>query len=546
MKDSNMKFHSIILSALTCAAVATLLNGCKSYHINRQITANAGDLKDINLQVTTPAQLKAHMRNGDVVIFSEAWSVNLDQGIVFGAAIRYNAQRKGVEVGDATIAIDSVALFESNSLPDQAERSRLAALYTLGALNTTVALICAASPKTCFGSCPTFYVNESDNLHYASAEGFSNAVLPSLEYADIDALNGVDFSGGLFTLTMKNEALETHAIRSVQLLAIPRTDQMRSYHNISNEFFRCSNYYPISSAIASEGDVTSALVHSDKQERISLSDANNMNSKEEIILSFRNVTSMDNLGLVLDFRQSLMTTYLIYSAFGYMGDEAGRILAEIERSGGAINYDNSAIKRTLGDIDVYLWDENNSRWEGQGSFTETGPIAINRQILPLQNLIAPSMTTDSVTIRLVLNRGLWRLDHVALTNIVDTAQPLCLRPTSVSVGGRNSTEALSRLNDTTRHLISLPGDVYKLDFTVPDTDHKYDLFVYSKGYYLEWHRSEWIKQKDLSKLNEMLLMPDRFLKSEAKLFKQYERAMEADFWNSRIDHRTVTAWGAYR
>ena len=39
--------------------------------------------------------------------------------------------------------------------------------------------------------------NEKDNFHYADAEGFSNAIAPSMEYYDIDAINHQPISDGL-------------------------------------------------------------------------------------------------------------------------------------------------------------------------------------------------------------------------------------------------------------------------------------------------------------------------------------------------------------
>jgi hypothetical protein len=81
--------------------------------------------------------------------------------------------------------------------------------------------VCAANPKTCFGSCPTFYV--SDGKHaMLQAEGFSSSIAPSLEARDVDALYRVHPSGREFIVTMKNEALETHFVRRVRLLAAKR------------------------------------------------------------------------------------------------------------------------------------------------------------------------------------------------------------------------------------------------------------------------------------------------------------------------------------
>lgn len=106
-------------------------------------------------------------------------------------------------------------------------------------------------------------------------------------------------------------------------------------------------------ATANEGDITALLKDPDRQERFSLSDENNMISREEIFLSFDSVQVRDRLGLILDFRQTIMSTYLIYSAMGYMGDEVGDLFAKLETSREARNNLNSGINKVLGSIDIY-------------------------------------------------------------------------------------------------------------------------------------------------------------------------------------------------
>ena len=60
------------------------------------------------------------------------------------------------------------------------------------------------------------------------AEGFSASIAPSLEATDVDAINTVARGGEAFEVTMKNEALETHSVRHVDLLALPRVDGRRA------------------------------------------------------------------------------------------------------------------------------------------------------------------------------------------------------------------------------------------------------------------------------------------------------------------------------
>ena len=81
----------------------------------------------------------------------------------------------------------------------------------------------------------------------------------------------------------------------------------------------------------------------------------------------------------------------------------------------------------------------------------------------------------------------------------------------------------------------MPGDMYKIDFDLPRSNHKYKLFLYTKGYYLEWMRQDWIQDKNLIKLKYMLDFPNRYFKTEAVAYKKYESEMEEIFWESKIN-----------
>jgi hypothetical protein len=308
------------------------------------------------------------------------------------------------------------------------------------------------------------------------------------------------------------------------------------YQTAGNNFYRCRSLYPVSSATADEGDVTPLLNAADLSERFSLSDPQNLSSKEEIILQFETPEDLKKPGLILDFRQTLMTTYFIYSAMGYMGDQVGDIFARLESNRGTRSKLNG-IKAELGAIDIYLWNPRNSRWEKQSELYETGPIAVNRQFVPLSDLAAPG---TPVRLKLVLNKGLWRLDYAALTHIVQQVEPLTISPVSILNKGKQDDAALQAILRPDQHLISMPGSAYKFRFMLPPGSPEYELFVRSEGYYLEWMRAHWIKDKNLLKLKQMIDQPNRYLRQEAAYFKEYEQYMEQEFWNSRIDTKNFS------
>lgn len=534
-KQTSQTMKKIIIYILTITTAIFGIQACKTYYF-RSNYKDTNSLIHATNNIQTKPYLKAHLKNGDVCILRDSWIVDTITNVLTGTGTKYNFNRIKISEGSISIPIDSVAIFETNKKIKNPEAGRIAALSILAGLDVIAGIICISNPKACFGSCPTFYINENDNFHYADAEGFSNAISPSLEYYDIDALDNKPLFQNTFSITMKNEALETHCVNDVKLLAYPRKKGERVYQSPTNDFYLCENNYTLTEASANEGDITTLLKNEDRQERFSFSDENNLSSKEEIFLTFNNVKNADKLGLVLNFRQTLMTTYFIYSAMGYMGDEVGDIFAKMEINKETKEKLKGGIKKELGNIDIYLWNAQKNDWELQNGVYETGPIAFNRQFIPLDHLSSSS----KIKLKLVMNKGLWRIDYVALTNIKDKVKPIEITPTNILNKGKVDNTALLEIKNPEKYLISMPGSEYKFNFTLPSADTDYELFLYSKGYYLEWMREHWLKDKDLLKLKQMVDNPKKYLMVEAKNYKRYETTMEHEFWNSKIDTKTFS------
>ena len=521
------KKRTFCIAILIIGIVA--IQACKTYDF-RSNYQDANKLMHETKNIKTKPFLKTHLKNGDISILLDTWQVDSVQNTVSGKGIRYDFNRNKTFEGSMSISIDSVAIFETNQKILNPEARIIAPLCIFAGVEIILGIICVTTPKACYGSCPTFYLNERDNFPSADAEGFSNAIAPSMEYFDIDALNNKPISDNIFSITMKNEALETHCVNDVKLLAYPRKNGERIYQSALNNFYLCENNYSIRKATGNEGDITALLQNDDKQERFSLADKKNLSSKEEIYLNFDNVKDHNDLGLVVNFRHSLMTTYLFYSSMGYMGNNVGEMFSKLETNK-AIRDKFDGTTSVLGKIDVYLWNEKNDNWELQGGLCESGPIAIKKQIIPLKNVAS----SREVKLKLVLNKGLWRLDYLALTNIKEEVKPIEISPSIVLNKGNVDNTALTSINNPDKYLISMPGSEYKFNFVLPKQNDDYELFLYSKGYYLEWMREHWIKDKNLLKLRQMVENPKKFLKAEAKDYKRYETTMNQQFWNSKID-----------
>src|SRR2546428_386745 len=128
--------------------------------------------------------LNAHLRSGYVYVLSD-WRVAAQANAIEGRGTLLDARRVLVDSGWFRLPVDSVALFETNVLRRSGATT---ALTVMAGVTAAVAGICAASPKTCFGSCPTFYAPDSAGADRLQAEGVSASIAPALEATHVDML----------------------------------------------------------------------------------------------------------------------------------------------------------------------------------------------------------------------------------------------------------------------------------------------------------------------------------------------------------------------
>ena len=465
--------------------------------------------------------LKVHMLNGKVYILSN-WNENSEEKTISGWGELQGINREVDEKGAFTIPLDSVAIFETNVVQTS---PAVAALAILTGASVVLTFYCYANPKACFGSCPTFYVSDGKKP-LLQAEGFSSSIAPALEAKDIDALYRAKPLSRDFEVQLKNEALETQVIRYVHLLAIPRIENNRVFATFKGEFWQANEIIEPSVCLAPEGDCLPTVRAIDGFERISKADSNDLSAHEMIELHFSEVPPGE-VGLVIASRQSLLTTFLFYQTLAYMGHSVGLWFGALERGNEEVLKSATNIGRLLGGIEVSAQDRT-GEWVSVGEIHETGPLATDVHLIPL-----PSMSPGSTKIRLRLTRGHWRLDSVALAKLGKKVEPLRLCPTIVYNGSIRDDDAMMKLIDPDSYLTTMPGDDYTLVYSLPEDFEHYELFLESRGYYLEWMREEWLVEENPFKAAMIFFDPERALRMLAPEFKKVEEEMEDLFWNSR-------------
>ena len=459
--------------------------------------------------------LKAHMRNGELFVL-QSWTAS--GGGVSGEGTRYDTARNPVATGSFHLHVDSVAVFETNHV----QASSAAGFITLLAVVTVaVAVMCLVNPKNCFGSCPTFYLAGHER---PVAEGFSASIAPSLEATDVDALDASTVGAGRFDVVMKNEAYETHVVRHVNLLAFPVRDGARIAQALDGTFWSARQWNAPLAARGPEGDCAQALRAADGVERYSLADSTNLAAKETIELSFANPRA-GRSGFVIGSRQTLLSTYLLYQTFAYMGRDAGHWIAELER--GKLGDAGNALIERLGGIELSIESEPGV-WTEVGEVLEFGPIAIDQHMVAFD---APASWTGRA--RVHMTKGAWRIDNIMLASLDTPVEPIRLAPREVLKDGAADANALALLTDPAQALTTLPGDTYALVYDLPRENDTYQVFLESRGYYLEWMREEWMHEENPAFLAELFFDPDAALKRLAPEFKRVEPGMEQAFWGSR-------------
>jgi hypothetical protein len=511
-RTSPVRLHWIGSITVVCL-VMIAVNAC-SYAAKRALTPP----QRISLIDRNSPYVKAHMPDGTMYLLSE-WRVNPATQKMSGQGTLYNAERDKLSAGQFDIDISSVAVFETNVIQETGSVA-----YVMIAPSIILSAVCITSPKTCFGSCPTFYAWDGEN-DALMAEGFSASIAPVLEARDVDALSRLVPVDGKVSLRMTNEALETHVVRRADLLAAERKPGIQTVATDENEFYGVSEIVAPLKANAATGDCLDKLVEADGAEWFSRADSTDLATKEWITLEFP-ATTGDDLGLVISSRQTLMTTYLLYQTLAYMGSSTGWWLAHMESLGPrAVTYTENLLGY-LGGIEVQVDDGNG--WRSVGETNEVGPLATDTRLVPLGKI-----DSELRSVRLRLTQGYWRIDQVALARIGDQVEPSRIRPTHVMREGKPDERAREALLDPDSTLTTMPGDEYTLVYNLPDRHSKYDLFLDSRGYYYEWIRQEWLEEEDPNGVAMMLFETDRAMRELAPDFKRVEAGAEQSFWGSR-------------
>jgi hypothetical protein len=191
-------------------------------------------------------------------------------------------------------------------------------------------------------------------------------------------------------------------------------------------------------------------------------------------------------------------------------------------------FDDIIKKFNVNFIDVSVYRDG--QWETVGAVEVEGPLAVDFSLIELGRV-----ESDRLRVRLRMTQGAVRLDYVALAEISKSVDPIVIHPYAVLQGKKEDSEALISLLGREKPLVMLPGDAYTLKYKLPrtSTNSEFELFIKTRGYYLEWIRKEWLQEENPLLVAEFIVAPERMLKRLAPKFKTLEPQMEEQFWRSK-------------
>ena len=470
---------------------------------------------------SSSAYLKVHMKNGKLAVIN-SWLIDNDKKAIVGDGKIYNAHRQVIYDGKGyRFNFDDIIMLETNEYDGYNVISPL--LMTLTIFTSVVSIPCLANPKSCFGSCPTYYLHQDDSL-IIQAEGFSSSITKSMEAIDVDHLTGYkQTSDNTLKLELRNEALETHYIRKSEILAVSKPNNSNIYFG-EGQFYSTSQLSSPIKVNDSDETLLELLSKQDRVEYWSKSDSTDLTSKESLVLEFDSFNGLE-AGIVITQRQSLMTTFLFYQSLAYMGTRLGEIMVAYEKASPLVRNAQKSMYEILGGVEVSIMIK--SKWKKVGFINEQGPITTDTHLIPV------NYPGTFRKVKLTMTKGLWRIDQVALTDILDVHEPLVIQPSRLLNGDKDEKELLETLIDPDNMLVNNPGTSYTLVYELPEVSGL-ALFLRSQGYYTEWMRSQWLKEENQSMVNMIIKRPKKWLVTMSPKYKQAETEMDSLFWSSKF------------
>ena len=484
------------------------------------------DATRLNQATTSP--VKVHLKDGSTALYPAG--VSRDGSAITGRGTQYSiGSRNPTSV--TRIPLDSVMGMESYGADVNVPAS---VLLTVGGI-ALGAVATAGAAVAIFGSCPTFY-DDSAGTELLQAEGFSYAIAPLFEQRDVDRLRLTPTADGRVVLHVRNEMLETHYINHLELIEASRSADEEVVPDQAGKAVTISSTRIDARMTDRSGRNLSELLRAPDENLFSTVDARlasvTANDLDDYIdITFDAPDTADTVAVVLDMRNSLLNTVLLYDhilgapglkSLDYLGKDLEKISNAVDM--GRWYVANMGMRVSVLDGD---------RYRRITRIGDSGPIAFHRMTVLVPVIKAQD---GRVHVRLSFVADDWRIDQVAITRDWKRSTVRRIPVSRITVSNPEQRDAavnaLRKPDES--YLITSPGQSFTVEFDAgsPVASNRTWMLA-SQGYYTEWVRGNWIKNasgKPFEPTNQTLVEAIRGWRAK-------QGSMEKAFYSQRIAAR---------
>jgi len=448
--------------------------------------------------IRTP--LKVHLVDGSTVVFEGGARVTASR--IEGAGLRYPLMAV-VGAPASAVPMDSVMGVEAFS-----ERTnRFASVVVSLGATALGAVVTAGLLVAIFGSCPTVYADTGTGL-LLEAEGFSYAISPLMEHRDLDPLRARPGPDGVLRLELRNEAMETHFINHVEIVAARHATGTEVVADQGGRPVTVSGFAPALRARDRAGqDVMPFLASRDgslySTSPVVIGAAREGDLDDWIDLDAEQLPEGDSIAVVMRLRNSLLNTILLYEGMLGGRDAPDMLTQDLERIAQTVDLarwyvGTMGMRATVEGVPL----RPSEPFVGHARLTDVGPIAFRDVAIVLPRPVAAA---SRVRVRLAFVADNWRIDEVRVAGVVSRPAVTMLPVTRVIVptpaqgtGPVDDTAAIPAIADADeKYFETRPGQRMTLEFAkeapasaLGGSDVTYLLGW--QGWYREWLRPSWL------------------------------------------------------
>jgi hypothetical protein len=437
--------------------------------------------------VSVASPVKAHLKDGSTVVYPSGVTVTADA--LVGRGTRYEATLVNSTAVNTVALSDVVGMESYRTRTNGAQSFLVSSLVTAGAVFGTAALAVAI-----FGSCPTVY---SEDGKVEEAELFSSSIAPLFEGRDIDRLHAKGDDRGVVTLDVRNEAMETHYLNHLQLLAVEHDADEVVVPDARGAPLVVRNPVAVAAATSRDGrDLRQALAGPDgqfyrtDQRIVDAATAKDMDDWIDVTVPVD--PGAKSAALVFRMRNSLLNTTLLYEV---MLGPAGA--ASIDWLGEGLMKISTAVElgrwhQQRAGLHISVWRDGT--YQEVARVPDSGPISWHDVAAAVP---VPAGETN-LRIRLSYLADHWRIDRLGVSFSMRNAPARAVPLASVTTrDGKRDETARARMSvPDDEYLQTNPGQSFVARFDAGQgTSGKLRTFLLSsQGYYTEWIRGAWVRE----------------------------------------------------